>query len=74
LFCAFFSSHQQNCAAPCELYGEETWATPYALSIMGKRQTSNCPFNNGNGYGDGRAVSVGEVVVGLYKRMIETTS
>ena len=37
-----------------------TWATPYALSIMGKRQDSNCPFGNGNGYGDGRAISVGE--------------
>jgi hypothetical protein len=22
----------------------ETWATPYALSIMGKRYTSNCPY------------------------------
>jgi len=40
-----------------------SWATPYALSIMGQRHTSNCPFGNGNGYGDGRAVSVGEVVV-----------
>ena len=44
------------------LPGMETWATPYALSIMGQRQVSNCPFGNGNGYGDGRAVSVGEVV------------
>ena len=41
------------------LPGMETWATPYALSIMGQRQVSNCPFGNGNGYGDGRAVSVG---------------
>ncbi len=23
----------------------------------------NCPFKNGNGYGDGRAISLGEVVV-----------
>ena len=23
----------------------------------------NCPFKNGNGYGDGRALSVGEVVI-----------
>ena len=29
---------------------------------MGEPQTRNCPFGNGNGYGDGRAVSVGEVV------------
>jgi len=39
-----------------------TWATPYALSIMGEPHVRNCPFGNGNGYGDGRAVSVGEVV------------
>lgn len=41
----------------------QTWATPYALSIMGKRYTSNCPFGTGDGYGDGRAISIGEVVV-----------
>jgi len=23
----------------------------------------NCPFKNGNGYGDGRALSIGEVVI-----------
>eukprot|EP00913_Durusdinium_trenchii_P033730 g31576.t1 len=23
----------------------------------------NCPFGNGNGYGDGRAISIGEVLV-----------
>ena len=40
-----------------------TWATPYALSIMGKRYTSNCPFGDGSGYGDGRAISIGEVSV-----------
>ncbi|KAH8059272.1 hypothetical protein JL721_9368 [Aureococcus anophagefferens] len=39
----------------------ESWATPYALSIMGEPQTRNCPFGTGNGYGDGRAVSVGEI-------------
>ena len=41
----------------------QTWATPYALSIMGKRYTSNCPFGTGDGYGDGRAISIGEVAV-----------
>merc|ERR1719171_647115 len=41
----------------------ESWATPYALAIMGQEFYDNCPFKNGNGYGDGRAVSVGEVVV-----------
>ena len=41
----------------------KTWATPYALSIMGRRYTSNCPFGTGDGYGDGRAISIGEVAV-----------
>lgn len=39
----------------------ETWATPYALSIMGTRYTSNCPYGTGDGYGDGRAISIGEL-------------
>ena len=30
---------------------------------MGQRMVSNCPFGNGNGYGDGRAISVGEPLV-----------
>jgi uncharacterized protein YdiU (UPF0061 family) len=55
-FAKFFSGDAD--AVP----GMDTWATPYALSIMGKRQFQNCPFGNGNGYGDGRAVSVGEVL------------
>jgi serine/tyrosine/threonine adenylyltransferase len=40
--------------------GGESWATPYALSIMGTRYTNNCPFGTGDGYGDGRAISIGE--------------
>jgi uncharacterized protein YdiU (UPF0061 family) len=40
--------------------GDYSWATPYALSIMGTRYTNNCPFGTGDGYGDGRAISVGE--------------
>ena len=40
---------------------EETWATPYALSIMGTRYTSNCPYKTGNGYGDGWAISIAEI-------------
>lgn len=40
-----------------------SWATPYALSIMGKRYTNNCPFGTGDGYGDGRAISIGEILV-----------
>jgi uncharacterized protein YdiU (UPF0061 family) len=39
----------------------ETWATPYSLSIMGTRYTSNCPYGTGDGYGDGRAISIGEL-------------
>lgn len=39
----------------------ESWATPYALSIMGTRYTHNCPYGTGDGYGDGRAISVAEI-------------
>eukprot|EP00934_Nitzschia_sp_Nitz4_P005818 Nitzschia sp. Nitz4//NODE_657_length_7541_cov_75.275047//6296//7540//NITZ4_additional_000097-RA//1//CDS//3329532025//5808//frame0 len=39
---------------------QESWATPYALSIMGTRYSNNCPYGTGNGYGDGRAISIGE--------------
>lgn len=38
------------------------WATGYALSIFGNEYTDQCPFKTGNGYGDGRAVSVFEGV------------
>jgi uncharacterized protein YdiU (UPF0061 family) len=38
------------------------WATGYALSIYGTEYTSQCPFGTGNGYGDGRAISVFEGV------------
>lgn len=40
---------------------QETWATPYALAIMGEQYTNNCPFGTGDGYGDGRAISIGEL-------------
>eukprot|EP00927_Polykrikos_kofoidii_P068567 TRINITY_DN6390_c1_g1_i1.p1 TRINITY_DN6390_c1_g1~~TRINITY_DN6390_c1_g1_i1.p1 ORF type:complete len:728 (+),score=98.54 TRINITY_DN6390_c1_g1_i1:30-2186(+) len=43
--------------------GFRSWATPYALSIYGHEMTQNCPFGNGNGYGDGRALSIAEVAV-----------
>lgn len=42
---------------------EETWATPYALSIYGKKFIPGGSGKNGDGYGDGRAISIGEVVV-----------
>lgn len=38
------------------------WATGYALSIYGTEYTHQCPFGTGNGYGDGRAISVFEGV------------
>lgn len=40
----------------------QCWATPYALSIYGQELYDNCPFGSGNGYGDGRAISVGEFI------------
>eukprot|EP00581_Thalassiosira_minuscula_P010284 CAMPEP_0183709982 /NCGR_PEP_ID=MMETSP0737-20130205/5888_1 /TAXON_ID=385413 /ORGANISM="Thalassiosira miniscula, Strain CCMP1093" /LENGTH=934 /DNA_ID=CAMNT_0025938203 /DNA_START=193 /DNA_END=2997 /DNA_ORIENTATION=+ len=52
----------------------ETWATPYALSIMGRRYTNNCPYGTGDGYGDGRAISVGEIVVPHRKKSEESSS
>lgn len=39
------------------------WATGYALSIYGTEYIQQCPFRTGNGYGDGRAVSVLEAIV-----------
>jgi hypothetical protein len=42
--------------------GFQSFATPYALSIYGQEMYQNCPFGNGNGYGDGRAISLGEVI------------
>ena len=39
------------------------WATGYALSIYGAEYIQQCPFQTGNGYGDGRAVSVLEALI-----------
>ncbi|CAM3781265.1 protein adenylyltransferase SelO family protein [Vibrio aquimaris] len=39
------------------------WATGYALSIFGTEYIQQCPFGTGNGYGDGRAISVFEGVL-----------
>ena len=36
------------------------WATGYALSIYGTEYIEQCPFGTGNGYGDGRAISLFE--------------
>jgi uncharacterized protein YdiU (UPF0061 family) len=39
------------------------WASGYALSIFGTEYLQQCPFQTGNGYGDGRALSVLEAVI-----------
>lgn len=39
------------------------WATGYALSIYGTEYYAQCPFQTGNGYGDGRAISVFEALI-----------
>ena len=44
------------------------WASGYALSIYAQEMYQNCPFNTGNGYGDGRAISVLEVLLANNQR------
>ncbi len=39
------------------------WATGYALSIYGTEYIQQCPFGTGNGYGDGRAISIFEGIL-----------
>ncbi|PRM89643.1 hypothetical protein CJ671_06420 [Aliarcobacter cryaerophilus] len=41
----------------------KSWATGYALSIYGREYYAQCPFQTGNGYGDGRAISVLEALI-----------
>ncbi|MDX4037892.1 protein adenylyltransferase SelO family protein [Aliarcobacter skirrowii] len=41
----------------------KSWATGYALSIYGTEYYAQCPFQTGNGYGDGRAISVLEAII-----------
>lgn len=59
-FRRMFSGDLSHAPAPMRKLG---WATGYALSIYGNEYTQQCPFQTGNGYGDGRAVSVLEAVV-----------
>ena len=54
-----FSGDISVARAPMRPYG---WATGYALSIYGTEYNQQCPFGTGNGYGDGRAISVFEGV------------
>ena len=61
-FCNFFSGDLDIEENPMNPVG---WATGYALSIYGTEYTQQCPFGTGNGYGDGRAISIFE---GLFNR------
>ncbi len=60
-FSRLFSADISVAQEPIRPYG---WATGYALSIYGSEYIQQCPFGTGNGYGDGRAISVFE---GLFK-------
>jgi uncharacterized protein YdiU (UPF0061 family) len=59
-FINMFSGDISNVPEPMHKVG---WATGYALSIYGNEYTQQCPFKTGNGYGDGRAISVLEAVI-----------
>jgi uncharacterized protein YdiU (UPF0061 family) len=59
-FMAMFSGDISHLPQPMRKVG---WATGYALSIYGTEYIQQCPFRTGNGYGDGRAVSVLEAVI-----------
>lgn len=59
-FMRMFSGDISNVPEPMRKVG---WATGYALSIYGTEYIQQCPFGTGNGYGDGRAVSVFEAVI-----------
>ena len=59
-FIKLFSGDMSNISKPMRNIG---WATGYALSIYGREYYAQCPFQTGNGYGDGRAISVLEAVI-----------
>lgn len=59
-FVRIFSGDISQVPEPMRKVG---WATGYALSIYGTEYIQQCPFQTGNGYGDGRAVSVLEAVI-----------
>ena len=58
-FQKLFSGDISAATGPMRPWG---WATGYALSIYGTEYIQQCPFGTGNGYGDGRAMSVFEGV------------
>ncbi|MEH6909712.1 MAG: protein adenylyltransferase SelO family protein [Oceanicoccus sp.] len=59
-FVRMFSGDISQVPEPMRKVG---WASGYALSIYGTEYIQQCPFQTGNGYGDGRAVSVLEAVI-----------
>ena len=59
-FMKMFSGDISEVPEPLSKFG---WATGYALSIFGTEYYAQCPFGTGNGYGDGRAVSIFEGVL-----------
>lgn len=59
-FVALFSGDSSKVPSTMRDIG---WATGYALSIFGTEYIQQCPFQTGNGYGDGRAISVLEAVI-----------
>jgi len=59
-FIQLFSGDLTEVPEPLRKVG---WATGYALSIFGREYDQQCPFQTGNGYGDGRAMSVLEAVI-----------
>ncbi|MBL4781849.1 MAG: YdiU family protein [Porticoccaceae bacterium] len=59
-FVRMFSGDISEVPEPMRKVG---WATGYALSIYGTEYIQQCPFQTGNGYGDGRAISVLEAVI-----------
>ena len=56
-FLRLFSGDITVAREPMRPFG---WATGYALSIYGTEYIQQCPFKTGNGYGDGRAISIFE--------------
>nr|Q9RA11.1 RecName: Full=Protein adenylyltransferase SelO [Moritella marina]BAA89392.1 unnamed protein product [Moritella marina ATCC 15381] len=59
-FVRMFSGDMSGVPVPMRQVG---WASGYALSIYGTEYTQQCPFQTGNGYGDGRAISVLETLI-----------
>lgn len=59
-FMRMFSGDTSHLKEPLRRIG---WATGYALSIYGTEYYEQCPFKTGNGYGDGRAISILEVIL-----------